>query len=90
MRKAVAGPVAVADPAAAKAVVEASLAAVVAADKVAEVGVSPVVAVDRVVVVAEWEEEAAVDVRPEAVAAAVANSSHSSGASHLRGAPFFY
>jgi hypothetical protein len=62
----------------------------VAADKVVEAAANPVVAEAKVVVVAEWEEAAAVDVRPEAVAAAVANSSHSSGASHLRGAPFFY
>ena len=88
MRKAVAGPVVVVDPAAAKAVVEASLAAVVAADKVVAAAVSPVVAAAKAVVARAAA--VVVDVRPEAVAAAVANSSHSSGASHLRGAPFFY
>ena len=78
-------------------VVEARAAVVVdahraAADMVVAAGVNPVVAVDRAVVVAGWEEEAVVAVRPEAVAGAAEslNPSSARGASRSCGAPFFY
>jgi hypothetical protein len=97
--------VAAVNPAAAAKVVEARAAARVVearavvvdahravADKVVAAGVNPVVAVDRAVVVAGWEEEAVVAVRPEAVAGAAEslNPSSARGASRSCGAPFFY
>jgi hypothetical protein len=66
-----------------------------AADKVAEAKAAVAADVHRAAaapeVVAGWEEAVVVAVLPEAVGAAEAvNSYHSSGASRLCGAPFFY
>jgi hypothetical protein len=92
VRRAVAGPVVVADLAAAKAVVV-RVAVVVdahpaAVDKAAA-GANPVVGVHPAVVAAGWEEAVVVAVRPEVAAAELVNSSQSSGASRICGAPFF-
>ena len=109
MRRAVAGPVVVADLAAAVVqvvvadpvvilpaakVVVAKVAAVVdahpaAADKAVAAGANPVVGVHPAAGAAGWEEAVVVAVRPEVAAAEPVNSSQSSGASRICGAPFF-
>ena len=62
----------------------------VAVDKAGVAGANPVVGVDPAVVAAGWEEAVVVAVRLEVGAAAEpVNSSQSSGASRICGAPFF-
>ena len=60
-----------------------------AVDKAVAAGANQVVGVHPAVVVAGWEEAVVVAVRPEVAAAEPVNSSQSSGASRICGAPFF-
>jgi len=80
--------------AAVRAVVARAVAVVVdahpaAVDKAVAAGANQVVGVHPAVVAAGWEEAVVVAVRLEVAAAEPVNSSQSSGASRMCGAPFF-